>query len=171
MKLCICQWLWASRGASGRWVTGYIWVISEADLRPEVGVNGGGFCGEEGPNDFYFAGAEGEDVVAGDDEGSAGHFAQRFSRAAINDGGDAGPVDRAGAHCAGFGAGIKGSLGQDRRVELVGGEADQIQFRMVGDISIGVDAVFGREQNTTAGNQQRTKWMIALTARLGCQFN
>lgn len=104
----------------------------------------GGVAEERGHLDGALVGREGDllvdEVVVETDRGGVG------AGVAVEDGGDAGPVDRGEAHGAGLAAGVEFAVGELERVERAAGFADG------GDLGVGGGVVGGGDAVVAAGD-------------------
>ena len=71
-------------------------------------------------------------------------LSRRLFRESVDDAADAGPVDGAGAHGAGLGAGVEGAFGEDFVAEELGGLGAGEAFGVLGGFAFGADGVVAR---------------------------
>ena len=113
---------------------------------PEVLVDLGCFFFDQGADDLGWSLASGEDFAAGQVESgnfwaAAGDVDQAFSGEGVDDAADAGPVDSAGAHGTGLGAGVEGAFGEDFIAEELGGFGAGEALCVLGWLAFGADGV------------------------------
>jgi hypothetical protein len=75
---------------------------------------------------------------------------------------DSGPVDRSGAHGAGFGVGIERAVGQKRRIVVLRGQLHEVHLGMVGHVAAAENAVFCAKDDLAVLHQHRAKRLVSM---------